>query len=358
MAEESYEERTEPATTKKRQEVRDRGEVARSIELNSAGIFFIGVITLYLMSGTMMANLCGLVRDGFSAAGDFSSSSGDSPYVFFELVSRGITTVAPVLAILFLVALAVNFLQVGFKVTANPLQPKAEKFNPISGMKRIFFSPRTIVELFKGIVKLALVGYIVYSTLYSEKERLLILADQSAGEIFLVLWTIILRISLKAAVFLVILAVIDYAYQKWDFEKRIRMTKKEVQDELKHLEGNPKVRAKIRSLQIKLARSRMLSRVQEADVVITNPVHLAVALKYDPDKMEAPIVLAKGRRRLARKIVEIARAHRIPVMENIALARALYRTTEVGARIALELYKAVAEVLAFVYKLKGKRLNR
>jgi flagellar biosynthetic protein FlhB len=356
MPEEPFEERTEPATTKKRQEVRDKGQVAKSVELNSAGIFFLGIITIYVVSGPTMNDLCGLIRDGLSSAGGFSSSRSNAPYVFIEMVSRGITIVAPILAILFIVALSANFLQVGVKVTTPPLQPNLNPLDPINGIKRIFFSPRTIMELFKGIFKLALIGYIIYSTLYAEKDRLLVLTDQSIIGIFTTLWTIILKIGLKAGVFLVVLAALDYAFQKWDFEKKIRMTKKEVQDELKHQEGNPKVKAKIRSLQIKMARSRMLSRVKEADVVVTNPVSIAIALKYDPEKMVAPVVVAKGKKRLARKIVEIAKDHQVPVMENVTLAQALYRTTEVGAQVALELYKAVAEVLAFVYKLKGKKL--
>jgi flagellar biosynthetic protein FlhB len=357
MPEEPFEERTEPATQKRRTETREKGQVAKSMDVNSAGIFFLGVLTIYFLSSAILGDLTGMIRDGLSSAGSFGTADGDGVYVFLGLIDQGIMIIAPILGIFFLVALAINYGQVGFRITLEPLQPKFEKLNPVSGIRKLMFSARTLEELAKGIIKFAIVGYIVYSTIEGERDRILILADQPFPAIFVTLWSIIFRVALKAGLALIVLAVFDYAYQRHEFEKSIKMTKKEVKDELKHQEGDPKVKGKIRSIQIRMARQRMLRRVMEADVVVTNPIHLAVALKYDPETMPAPVVLAKGQRKLAKRIVELAKKHGIPVMENVPLAQALYRTTEVGAEIALDLYHAVAEVLAFVYRLKGKRLN-
>lgn len=348
------EERTEPATPRRRRRVREEGQVARSTELNAFVIISVGLLTLllfeellrrdvffmtqYIFSNLHLVKLNGIKLDSMNKA------QGDIIRFFFKIAS-------PFFLISFIGALAVNVIQVGFHITFKPFAFNLNRLNPVVGLSRVF-SLRSLVELIKGSVKAILVGYVLYRFIRADYpvylDSLLIPFPNN----LVVISKLILYTLLKILPVLLVLAIVDYSYQKWEFERSIRMSKYEIKEEYKQVEGDPRIKAKIREKQRELARRRMMQEVPKAQVVITNPVMVAVALRYDPDVMNAPIVVAKGERLIAQRIRKIAEEHGIPIVEDKALAWTLYKTVDVGDEIPPELYKAVAEVLAFVYRLK------
>jgi flagellar biosynthetic protein FlhB len=233
------------------------------------------------------------------------------------------------------------------------LQPKLDKLNVVNGLKRLL-SRRSLVELVRDLLKLAIIGIVAWLAVRAELDRIMTLADAEPAGILTVAGWAVFRVSIKVILALLILALFDYAFQRWDFERSIRMTKQELKEEYKLYEGSPLMRSRIRQVQRELARMRMSKEIPHADVVVTNPTALAVALKYDSETMSAPTVVAKGARLLAERIKEIARSAGVPIVENKPLARALYASVEIGAIVPAELYKATAEVLAYVYRLRGK----
>jgi flagellar biosynthetic protein FlhB len=249
--------------------------------------------------------------------------------------------------------LLVNYFQVGFLFSAQPLTPDLSKIDPIKGFKRLF-SLRALAELIKNCLKILIISVVVYLTLTAEAENTLMLADRSIWDIMACVGDITFKIIFRTCWILLFLAGLDYLYQRWEFEKSLRMTRQEVKDEHKQSEGDPMVKARIRRIQREIARRRMMSKVPKADVVITNPEHLAVALKYDPEKMFAPVVVAKGAGEVAEKIRRIARDSGVPVLENKPLARAMYKLVKVNDAIPETLYRLVAEVLAYVYSLRPR----
>ncbi len=253
------------------------------------------------------------------------------------------------------VGVLVNYLQTGGVFTLEPLKMKFDRLNPLAGLKRMF-SPQKFIDLFKALFKIIGVFIIIWNTF---KSKVFPLAESNVYhpplEMAGLLWQLMFTIVLRIALLLLALAIFDFYYQRWQYRKSLRMTKKELQDELKQTEGDPLVRSRIRQKQRQLSMRRMMQEVPKADVVITNPTHLAIALKYEAEKMAAPQVLAKGEGHIAAKIKEIATEHGIPLVENKPLARTLYQTVEIGEQIPPNLYQAVAEVLAFVYKLRQRR---
>jgi len=260
-------------------------------------------------------------------------------------------TIGPLLAAVFVTAVLSNVMQIGLIFSAESIKPKLSKLDPIKGFGRLF-SKQSLMELFKSLAKLAIIGGVGYLAIKSEMAPVFVLGEMDLMSIGAFISKAILKISFKCTLAMIFLVVIDFAFQKWEFEKKIKMTKKEVKDEHKRSEGDPLIKQRIRSIQMQMARKRMMQSVPEADVVITNPTHLAVALKYDSATMSAPKLLAKGAGRLASRIKELAEQHEIPVVENKPLAQNLYALVESGQEIPAELYQAVAEVLAYIYKLK------
>ncbi|MFO7154830.1 MAG: flagellar biosynthesis protein FlhB, partial [Caldicoprobacter oshimai] len=254
-----------------------------------------------------------------------------------------------------LAGLAINYWQVGFIFTTRPVMPNLSRINPLEGLKRIF-SKRTLVELLKSLLKLALVIFISYKEFMADMEFLAQLAKWDIKNSFIVVGDMVFNIGIKMAVVFLVLAVFDYFYQWWEYEKSLRMTKQELKDEYKEVEGHPLIRSRIRERQRQIGLRRMMQEIPKADVVVTNPVHFAVALRYDPKEHDAPVVVAKGQDYLALKIKEIAKKHGVYIVENKPLAQMLYKSTEIGQAIPPELFRAVAEVLAFVYSMKGKRI--
>ena len=245
-----------------------------------------------------------------------------------------------------------NVFQVGFQLNSEAMAPKLSKLNPLSGMKR-FVSIKSLVELGKSILKIIVIGSTVYILIKSDMEAFPALIRQEVGQILKFIAQTSLKVCFYVCLAMLVLAVIDYIYQRWQYEKDLKMTKQEVKDEQRQTYGDPKVKARIRGVQMEMARRRMMEAVPEADVVITNPTHLAIALKFDAQEMIAPRVLAKGAGFIAHRIREIAEENHIPILEEKPLAQGLYKMVEIGDYIPAELYRAVAEVLAYVYRLKG-----
>jgi len=345
-------ERTEPATARKRRKERRKGRVAKSRDLDAVVGIIAGLLTIYAMARIIWSRFALTFKTIF---GHLSSPlmSGDGWWArpLMEMVTTYSIVIFPMGFICTLAVVVVLVRQVGFVVSFEPFELKFNKFNPISGLKKIF-SLKSIVELLKGVLKALILFGVLYLAIRNDSDLMLSIMryslDEGAGILMARMWDLALRMALV----LLLIAFADYAYQKWEHEKSIRMSKQEVKDEFKQMEGDPSVKRRIRRKQMEMAQKRMMSDVPSADVVVTNPTHIAVAIQYDQQSMSAPIVVAKGQDFIAEKIREIAAEHNIPIVENVPLARALMQKVEVGETIPEDLYLAVAEVLAFVYKLK------
>lgn len=354
------EEKSFPATAKKRAEARKQGSVARSPE-------FSGALALLAVTLVLHATLPGV--GGQSLIGDMKYAFAFNPHTEtfgFGTVQKWQTTgmlwaarlILPVVLLALALGLAANIGQVGFQVTPESLAPKWTRLNPLEGFKRLV-SMNGVVELLKGLVKMGIVGGISYSTVHNAflsgdiSRTMRMPLPSTLSLVGGLLWTLGLRVSVT----LFILACADFAYQRYQHEKSLKMSAGEIKQEMKQSEGAPQVKSRIRQLQRQIARRRMMRDVPRADVIITNPTHYAVALQYE-DGAPAPKLLAKGQDEIARRIRELARENKIPLVENKPLARTLYASVEIGALIPPDLYEAVAQVLAFVFRTHGRRRNR
>ncbi|RLB18213.1 MAG: flagellar biosynthesis protein FlhB [Deltaproteobacteria bacterium] len=352
MAEESFEDKTEKATPKKREEARKKGEVAKSRELPSVAVLLASLITLTIFGSFMYTHIQTVMRESFSLP-ILKEVNIPEFMVFVEkMITIFILTLSPILAAIFITAVLSNIMQVGFMLTGESIRPKLSRLNPIKGFGRLF-SKQSFMELFKSLLKLAIVSIVAYLTVRAEMKNVYLLGDMEFNSIVAYILLTIFKIFIRCALAMIFLVAIDYAFQKWDFEKRLKMSKKEVKDEFKRTEGDPLIKSRIRSIQMQMARKRMMQDVPKADVVITNPTSLALALKYDSSVMGAPKLLAKGAGEIAKRIRELAEKYDIPVVENKDLAQSIYSLVEIGQEIPPALYEAVAEVLAYIYKLKG-----
>lgn len=346
-------EKTEKATPKKRQKAREEGQVAKSSEIPGAFIMLFFFLTLWMFGSYFGDKFYGIFTLAYSDLMQ-TELTVQSVFPMFGLVLEHMVWIMlPFMLIAFVIAFIGNYVQIGFLMTSKPLLPKLSKMNPISGAKRIF-GLRALVEFAKSLLKLIVIAIIVYVTLWADKEKLLLLSSMPIESSFVFTSQTVVMLGIKISVALVIFSILDYIYQKYEHEKSLKMSKQDVKDEHKNVEGDPKVKGRIRETQRRMALQRMMQEVPKADVVITNPTHFAVALKYDGESMDAPRVIAKGQDYLALKIKEIAKEHDVPLMENKPLARALYAQVEVGGSIPADLFQAVAEVLAYVYKIRGK----
>lgn len=353
MPEKSFQEKTEQATPKRREEARKKGQVAKSRELASVAVLFSGLLTLFWGSTYFYNQSTNILRHYLSQAGSIEITSNNMHGLTMLAFSQFSATLCPLFLVLIVIAVLANYLQVGPLLALEAIRPKFSKINPLEGIKRIF-SAQALNEFMKSILKIAVVGWIAFYTVRGEMDNLLPLLDQSPSQILCYLSRVSFTIFWKTCLVMIFLAVLDFLFQKWEFEKNLRMTRQEVKEEYKQTEGDPQVKSRIKSIQREMARKRMMAAVPEADVVITNPTQLAVALKYKEGEMEAPVVVAKGSGLLADRIRAIAREHGIPVIENKPLAQSIFKLVEVGVCIPENLYQAVAGVLAYVYRLKGK----
>lgn len=346
-------EKTEKATPKKREETRKKGQVAKSAEVNTAFIMLFVFIGLFFLGTWMATTLLSIYRKSFMEYFFWDVSIVNLHTIYIQVLLEAAKVVLPVMLMAIVAGVLGNFVQMGFLFSTDPIKMKLERINPIKGFKRIF-SLRAIVELLKSILKITIIGSVVFILLLLHIEDIILLANKELNSSLVVLAKLVWQLGIAVSIILIFLAILDYMYQKYDFEKSIRMSKQEIKDEHKKMEGDPLIKSRIRQKQRELAMRRMMQEIPHADVVITNPTHYAVALKYDAEKMEAPVVVAKGADYLALKIREIANKHQVMIVENKPLARTLYARTEIGDQIPEDLFATVAEVLAYVYRVQGK----
>lgn len=348
-------EKTEPATQKKRDDARRKGQIAKSPEISSTMILAAALGVFFFAGGWLLKRLIQLMQGVFL---DLSTTTVQSPAeaatflgdIFLEM---GIL-MAPLLLAVLTAGFISNVAQVGFMLTSETLTPDLTKLNPISGMKK-FVSIKSFVELVKSLLKMALIGVLAYSIVKGKLTAIPGLMQLPISDIMGFVGDTIFMVAFYVCVAMAVLASLDYAFQKWQHEKDLRMSKQEVKDEHKQTQGDPLIKSRIRKAQREMAMQRMMAAVPNADVVITNPTHLAIALRFDPESMDAPRVVAKGAGHVAQRIKEIALENQVAVVEQKPLARALFKSVEIDADIPSELYRAVAEILAYVYRLKGRR---
>jgi flagellar biosynthetic protein FlhB len=348
-------ERTEQASPRRREEARKKGQVARSQEVVSVAILLSCTILLYFSSTWMLDRMMDLMRWAFKESGSTAVHVNTVQSLANIWLYKLFIVVTPLFLTIVAAGLLANYLQFGFIFSTEALQPDIAKLDPIRGFQRLF-SLKSFVELIKSLIKLTVVGCVVYFTMKNELEGLIPLMDESVWGILAYIGKVMFRIVITTAWVLIVLAILDYLYQRWEFEKGLKMSKQEVKDEFKQTEGDPLVKARIKRIQREQARRRMMANVPKADVVITNPIHLAIALEYDGKRMIAPKVVAKGAGVIAENIKDIAREHGVPVVENKPVAQLLYKMVNIDEFIPENLYRAVAEILAYVYSLKDKKM--
>ena len=349
--------KTEKATPKKRKDARKKGQVRHSTEVNTTMSILIMFGLLLIIWPWFTQKLMAILSEYLSEQSILMASNGMNQNqirgIFLRAIMSMLGALFPILGVALVTGVTSNLIQVGFLFTSEPIKPKLEKISPIKGFKRLF-SMRTLFELAKSLLKVALLGYVAYNEYKKITVEFPMYVEQEPYLAFLNIMNTAFTIALKMCLVMVFVALADYLYQWWKYEKDLRMTKQEVKDEYKLMEGDPQIKGKIRQKQRQMSAMRMMSRVPEADVVITNPTHYAVALKYDEAVSKAPVLTAKGQDYLARKIKEVALENNISIVENAPLARSLYSTCEVDDEIPEELYQAVADILVFVYRQKGK----
>jgi flagellar biosynthesis protein FlhB len=346
-------EKSQDATPHRRQKAREEGQVAKSQDLGSAVLLLVGML-IFLTAG----------RTASEFVADYSRRLlGGEAWIaadtsFFMSVWNGTVVglagvLLPIFGLMLVAAIVVNLAQVGFLFLPNKVQPDITKIDPMKGAKRLF-SMQSVARLVFGLFKVMVVACVAYFSLYSEKETILGLSALSVGEVTAYITETLIWTTIKIAVALLILAILDYAFQKWKHEQDLKMTQQEVREEMKNMEGDPQMAARRKQVQRQLAMDRLADAVPNADVVVTNPTELAIAIQYKPDEMDAPLVVAKGAGVLAQRIRRLALENGIPIVEKKPLAQALYREVEVGKPVPHQRYAAVAEVLAYVYQLQGR----
>lgn len=344
--------KTEKATPKKREDARKKGQVVRSIEVNSLLNVLMALVVLKFFGPYIMTVLKGSAAYFWGNAFSIELTPESTMKEMILIMQKIVMALLPILITVFVVALASNVTQFGFLITFEPLKPNIDKISPIKGLKRMF-SKRTLFEFIKAIFKIGVISYILYSSVRKVFNEIFMTPLMDIETYFVFVASIAFKLSMKIIIAFVVFAIIDYLYQRYDYEDNLKMSKQEVKDELKQMEGDPFVKARIRNIQREMARKRMISEIPHADVVITNPTHVAVALRYEEGGTGAPVIVAKGMNLMAEKIKEIARKNSVVIVENPPLARSLVKL-EVGWEISPEFFQAVAEILAFVYQAKGK----
>ena len=351
-------EKTEPATAKKLKDARDDGKVTKSRELTAAFDLIVLFLVLKIFISFVGERLVGIFDYVYSRMPDFlkinstSVSSVAASHYMADILLQMLLTMLPFLLFGFAITFLVSVVQVGWKVTGKPLKPDLNKFNPINGFKRII-SKDSLFELLKSIIKIAVIFWVAYSRVKNHKEELFILYEIPLNQAIALIGSVIIDTGLYISIVYLVIGFADFAYQKHKFNEDMKMTKQEVKDEFKNTEGDPQIKGRQRRKMQETSQRRMMHDVPKADVVITNPTHLAVAVKYDADVNAAPVVLAKGEEYVAQKIKEVASENNIEIVENKPLARMLYHNVDIGAEIPPELYQAVAEVLATIYKARN-----
>jgi len=356
MAEDNKDqEKTEEATPKKREDTRKKGQVAKSRELASVAVLGTGLIYFYFGASSLTNQIMDLMKSYFRRSGQIQLTMDNIQSLLVDICFQVFMLLFPILLVALITGVVINVLQVGLLFSSEAIAPKFSKISPIKGFERLF-SVRSLVELAKNILKLVIVGTVAYITVSLESETILPLMELDPHEILFYIGKVSFKILYTTCWVLIILAILDYGYQRWEHERSLKMSKQEIKDENKQTEGDPLIKSRIKRLQREIARKRMMAAIPKADVVITNPTHLAVAIRYEPNTMNAPRVVAKGADFVAEKIREIARNNGVPIVENKPVAQVLYKMVDVEQSIPENLFKAIAEILAYVYSLKQKRI--
>ncbi|MBR1728595.1 MAG: flagellar biosynthesis protein FlhB [Selenomonadaceae bacterium] len=349
------EDKTEEPTEKRRNDAAAKGQVGKSQELNTVAILLMGFLVLRILWEYIYENIANYTVYIFSNLSQSTSIEGVRE-VFLGMMILLAKTSFPIMIAILIAGLAINIYQVGFMFNTERLELNLSRLNPINGFGR-FFSKRALVELIKSIIKIAIIGTFLYLYLTDKMPFMPYLIYLDLARSLEEIANIIFNMVFKVIFIMILMAILDYAYQKWQLTQDLKMSKQEVKDEHKQMEGDPKIKGKIRQKQRQMAMMRMMQEVPKADVIITNPTHLAIALMYKQG-MVAPVIIAKGQDLVAERIKQIARDNKITIVENKPLARALYEAVDIGDIVPHELYQAVAEVLAYVYRLKHKKVQR
>lgn len=349
-------EKTEEPTSKKLSDARNKGQVAKSMEVTTAVSLLTFFLSIKFFIGYIGNRILEVYKYIYSSLSDYSAEQFTLPRacaLIGYLIQCIITIAIPFMLVSFAAAFISQLLQVKWKVAFEPMKPRFGKFNPISGVKRLF-SKDKLVQLLTSTGKVLVLSFVIYDFLKDKWSLVFNMYSYSLWQAIALIGDIVIEIGIRISMWFIVIAAIDWKYRKWKFHEDMKMTKQEVKDEYKNSEGDPKIKSQQRARMQEASRRRMMNQLPKADVVITNPTHLAVAIKYDKEKHEAPIVVAKGADYLAAKIKDVARENQIEIVENKPLARMLYHNVDIGAEIPPELYQTVAEVLAYVYNLKGK----
>lgn len=347
-------EKTEKATPKKRQDSRKKGQVLKSQDVTSALLLLTVFLFLFFIAGFMRDRFFMFFKHAFTEYVPLTHLDADKAMLIYsEVLVQMAFILLPVMLAAVIAGLAGNLFQIGLLFTTEPLKFDLKKIDPIKGLKRIF-SIRAIIELMKSVLKISFIGATTVIILMSNIDKVLALAFKSPWDVMTTVAQLAALMGITAAFVLLFISILDFFYQKYDYEKNLRMSKQDIKDEHKNSDGDPIIKSRIKQRQREMAMRRMMQEIPNADVVITNPTHYAIALKYDDENMDAPIVVAKGVDFVAQKIKMIAKEHEIVMVENRPLARAMYDDVEIGGRIPDEFFKAVAEILAYVYRIQRK----
>lgn len=354
MAEEDQE-RTEEATQQRRDDFRKRGQVANTRELSSVLVLLGSAMVLWFLGRFFMEQMSEIITQSIGPFLVDAARHGDYKPAAIFIFKKAIMVVGPFVGIMMVMGVASSVLQTGLLYNEEALEFNLDKLNPLQGLQRMF-SLRSLVEGIKAVLKLVLVGAVVMVLVKEQLLRVPGLVSLSVNQLVVFCGDLTVRLLGGVGVFMGVLAAADYFFQRWQLEKQMRMTKQEVKEEHKSREGDPMIKARIRRIQREMANKRMMNDVPKADVVITNPTHIACAIQYDPKTMAAPRLVAKGAGAIAERIKAIARENNVPVMENKPLARTIFKTLKIGQTIPRELFAAIAQVLSYVYKLKRRKV--
>lgn len=356
MADDSSDDKTEQATDSRREEFRKRGQVAMTRELGTALIFMAAAGLLYAMSRFFFTNIAEVFNVSFGVTMVKFVKAGEFNDLLWFAGGKLVLLISPVMFGALVIGVASNLIQTGFLQVEDALSMNLNRLNPMSAIGRIF-SMKGIGELVKSMLKMIVVMWTMYLLLKSEIHQIPVLSSYSIAEIFSYLGRVVFKLLMGTGIFMLVIAIADYFFQRWQLEREMMMSKQEIKEEHKSREGDPMIKARIRKIQREVSQRKMMQNIPKADVIITNPTHIAVALRYS-DKLPAPQLIGKGADFMAEKIKELARLHNIPVIENKPLARTIFKTMKVGQVIPRELFVAVAEILSYVLRLKRKRKAR
>ncbi|MCP4354438.1 MAG: flagellar biosynthesis protein FlhB [Proteobacteria bacterium] len=348
--------KTEDASEHKLRKAKEEGNVPKSKEINNAFTLLAGVLVVLFVMPYMAKNMLQLTAGLFQSAADTRINSDSFYIIFKEIIIRSITLMLPIFIVFLIFALAGGFIQNGIIISTKPMEPKLSKISIIKGFGRVF-SLKSVVELVKAIIKSILIASIIYLVALSYKDVIPVLSDMDIEQDVILVHEFVVKIMFAAAIFISVIAIVDFLYQKYNFNKDMKMSMQDLKDEHKDTNGDPFVKSRQAQIRMEKARARMMQEVPNADVVVTNPTHFAVALRYDQEKEPVPRVVAKGHDHIAQKIKELAKEHKVPIIEDVQLARTLWKTVELDDIIPVDLYQAVADVIAFILKMKKKKTS-